>query len=403
MALLLALVLALAAPQLGTEQPAAPADTLAPDIDVDPKIVPGSFWSPSKGLGVGGGVELENVTRPGSRLELIAEVMQRYLRLRAAFFTADPFEAGLYGGVRLAYTTTSVRPYYGLGPQTSRRNKVFVSHADLEAEVRLGWHPLGSRGLLVQPVVRLLHDRVRSFRDDKPAAFERLDARSQANLLGTVGEAATGVTYGLELALDGRDRPEYSTRGTMLQLTGRRYDGLDRDPFRYWAGTASLFHFVPLGGRHVLGTRAVLALTRPIGEEPLPFFALPVLDDDLLGAYTSNRFTGNDLVALTAEYRFPVFDLLGWYGLDGAVQIHLANAYDDVFRQFEPGVEFGRELAGEGRRTPLRPALALGGRIVNLDRNRIVLGGVIGVAAEGFTFGTFNFVYGLRDTSPIVR
>lgn len=381
------------------------ADTLGPEagLGLRPRIVPSAFWSPTRGLGVGGGVALQNVAGAGSELEAIAEVMQRYQRLRAAFFTDDPREAGRYGGLRLGYTTTSVRAFYGLGPRASRSHKIVADYRRLEAELHLGWRPAGARGLLLQPTVRLLHERLPAFRDDRPGAFEHLDPASRASLLRAAAGPTTGLTYGLELALDGREWPGYGARGTLLQLTGRRYDGLGRDPFRYWSATASLFHVLPLSGRHALAGRAVLALTRSAGAEALPFYALPVLDDAFLGAFSRYRFAGRDLLVLSAEYRFPLLGVLDWLVLDGAVQFHLANAYEDVFRQLAPGVSFAREPGGEGARTPLRPALALGGRIVNLDGGRILLGGVAGIAAEGLTFGSIHFAYGLGEARPLVR
>ena len=382
----------------------APAAEVGPErISVGFRPILGAFYSPTKGVGVGVGAKVGNLGWPGTETYLSAEVMQRFTRFRAAFFTGDPFHARTFAGVGGEYAGTSVRRFFGIGPRSSERDQMNVSLDEVEAEVRLGWYPLGTGRLLVQPVVRLLHASVEAVEDDRAGAFARLDPASQQNLLRAIGTPTTGLTYGLEVAVDGRDRLAYATRGTLLLLTGRRYDGLGDTPFRYWSATGTLFHFVPLGGRHVLGGRGVVALTEPIGDEPLPFYALPVLDDTLLGAFTSHRFVGHDLVALSAEYRFPLFELFGWYAVDGAVQVHVANAYDDVFEQFEPGVTFEQDLRGEGERTPLRPSLALGGRIVNLDGERVLIGGVIGMSAEGVAFGSLRLVYGIRDVRPLVR
>lgn len=412
LALVLALLLSVpdAPPAPSDLPPAAVADTTDDGVGVGFRVIPSGFYSPSKGFGVGGGIALRNLIAPGTELVLTAQPMQRFQRYRASFFTSDPFRSRLFFGVNGEYVTNRVRGFYGLGPQSSASNKVYVDLQSVEAELRLGWYPLGTGRdldvgrLVLQPVVRLLHTDVRSFRDIRDNAFLQLDARSQRTLFESVERSTTGVTYGMEVALDGRDRLFYSTRGALLLLTARRYDGLGADAFRYYAGTASFYGFVPLpADRHVLFSRAIVALTRPIGDEPLPFYALPVIDDDLIGAYPSHRFTGNDLLALTVGYRFPLLTLYDWFALDAFLAANAANAYDDLFEQFAPGVAFDSNLTDEGARTRLRPSLSLGGQIVNLDRDRVVIGGQIGLSPEGFRFASLQLVYGIRDVRPLVR
>ncbi len=383
----------------------APAATPAVDgIDIGFRVFPSAFFSATKGFGVGGALVVGNLFAPGTEFILSAQPMQRFGQYRASFFTGDPFQTSLFAGLAVQYQTNRVRGFYGLGPQSSRDNKVYASIADVEVEARVGWYPLDSGHVLLQPVVRLIHTNVRSFRDLREDAFLHLDPVSQRTLFDAVGEPTTGLTYGLELAFDRRDRLLYSTRGTLLLLTARRYDGFGDGAFRYYAGTGSLYGFLPVSAsRHVLFARAVAALTRQIGDEPLPFYALPVLDNDLLGTYSSYRFSGNDLLVLTAGYRFPVFTFLNWFAFDANVSVSAANAYDDLFDQFKPGVSFDTNPTVEGGRTALRPAIAAGVNIVNLEKDRVVIGGQVGFGPEGFRFGTIQLVYGIRDARPLVR
>ncbi len=383
---------------------AGPADASAEAVSFRFRVFPNAFFSTSKGFGVGGGVVIENLVAPGTQLALSAQPMQRYGRYRASFFTGDPFVAPLFAGVGGQYVVDQVRGFYGLGPRSSRDDKVYASLKEAEAEVRLGWYPLGPGRLLVQPVARLLHAEVRSFRNRDTDAFLRLTPASQRTLFDSVERPSTGVTYGLEVALDRRDRLFYSSKGTLVILTGRRYDGVSANAFHYWSGTASFYGFLPMPPRrHVLYTRTVVALTRQTGDEPVPFYALPLLDDQLLGAYTRYRFNGNDLLALTLGYRFPVYTYLNWFALDANTQFSIANAYDDLFAQFEPGISFSNNLSGDGQRTPLRPSLSVGLTLVDLDGDRIIVNGQVGIDPEGYKFGTIRLVYGIRDARPLVR
>lgn len=379
-----------------------PADTTDQRVQIGFRPRLGALYSNSKGFGLGGEVTVRHLVGSDTELAVMGRIQQRYGQVGASFFTGDPFRAPLFAGVIGFYTNDRVRHFYGIGPRSLRRNHVFTSMESAEAELRLGWHPSETRRLLVQPVVRLLHHHVHAFRDRRDQAFLRLDPASQRNLFDAVGRPTTGVTYGLEVAFDTRDRPFYSSRGTLLLVTARRYDGLGDDAFRYYATTASAYGFVPLRNRQVLFGRAVLALTHPLGDAPLPFYALPVVDDQLLGAYTRFRFTGNDLLVLTLGYRLPVYTFLNWFALDANVQVSAVNAYDDLFDQFEPGLTFATDLREDGGRTPLRPSLSIGADLVNLDEGRIVIGGQMGVDPEGYRFGTLRFVYGIRaERSPV--
>lgn len=376
----------------------------ADGVHLSYRVLPNAFFSFSKGFGVGVGIGVDNLIAPGTELRLSAELMQRFGRYRASFFTGDPFAETLFAGLGGSYSVNQVRGFYGLGPRSSRDNKVYVSLKEVEAEFRVGWYPLGPGRLLVQPVARLLHTELRSFRNRDPGAFLRLDSASQRTLFDSVERPTTGVTYGLEVAFDKRDRVLYSTRGMLFLLTARRYDGLGERAFRYWAGTGSFYGFVPLGPhRHVLFTRTVLAFTRAIGDEPIPFYALPLLGDQLLGAYTRYRFNGNDLFAVTLGWRFPLYTFLNWFAFDANVQVSAANAYTNIFDQFEPGISFSNNLGGDGKRTPLRPAFSVGLRLVDLDGDRVIIGGQVGIDPEGYSFGTLRLVYGIRDVRPLVR
>ena len=330
-------------------------------------------------------------------------MQQRYAEFGVALFTGDPFEAPVTAGALGSYVNDRVHAFYGLGPGSRVGDKVYAEVERAEAELRVGWHPLGTRRLLVQPAVRLIHVRTNGYREAREGAFGRLDTASQRSLTETVGRSTTGIAYGLGAAIDGRDRVDYPSRGALLAVTARRYDGLGEPSADHLTATASLFGFVPMPARrHVLFGRAVLVTTHPLRDEALPFYLLPVLDDDLLGAYTSRRFTAHDVLALTVGYRFPVFTLLDWFALDANLQFHAAGAYDDVAEQFEPAISFSaRPATADG--VPLRPAVSIGLDIVNLEAGRVVVGGQFGVDPEGYRFGTLRVLYDLRDVRPAVR
>ncbi len=402
---LLALLLPVAAAAQTTVEPSDSTSQMAEDDAVSIGFRPrlGAFYSSTKGFGVGGQVVVRNLTVPGTEVYVEGRIQERYGEVGVAAFTGNPYRTRRFVGVGAAYTNDRVRRYFGIGPQTLRANRVYAHLETAEAEVRVGWYTDEELHFLIQPVVRLLHYNVNSFRDGRDDAFINLDAVSQRNLFDAVERSATGVTYGLEVAYDRRDRPSYSTRGYLIEATARRYDGFGDTAFQYWNSTTSLYGFVPTTGRQVLFGRAILILTEPVGDEPLPFYALPSLDDRLLGAYTRDRFIGNDVLALSVGYRLPLFTFYDWYGVDANVQLSVASAYDSIVDQFSPSITFDTDLRDGGERTPLRPAISLGADIVNLDKGNVLIGGQVGFDPEGYRFGTMRFVYSIRDTHPFVR
>lgn len=399
LALLLALA-ALTAPAASAQRPAPALPDTTVRLGVRPILA--GFYTPTKGLGVGLGATVRNAVHPGTRLDVTAETMMRFGRYTARIATADPFHARAFLAAGASYEGSSVHRFYGLGPTSRRADAVRLRLRRAELEVRGGAYVPGARHVLVQPVVRLRYALARDVAEERPGALAHLDDASRAHLLAAEGRSSLGVSYGLELIADGLDRPLLPRAGSLVQLTARRYDGLDADAFRYVAATAAAYGFVPLGGA-VLEGRLLAAVTRELGDRPVPFHTLPWLDGEVLGGYPPARFVGRDVLALSAGVRFPVLDVLNWIGAEGSVTVHAANAYGDLFRELAPGLTLRRAPEPVDGRTPLRPALALGGYVVDLARGRPVVSGQIGLSPEGVETAGLTFVFDLRAPRAPLR
>jgi len=401
----LALAVPLAAASPGAAPP-PPADTTAerPPVTWSIRPIPASFYSASKGIGVGAAVTFQNVGWTGSEIEVSAEPMTRFGRYGAALATANPFEARRYGLVGITYTTASRHPYFGIGPATRRDDEVRTSFERIQTEVRFGFYPEASRTLVLQPVARLQYGRVRGFEEHREGALERLDPNSRENLFRTAEAPTLGLTYGLEAVLDFTDDPEYATRGGHVQASLRRYDGLRERPARFWTATGGLYGALPLGRpTRVLEGRAVAAVTRSLADEPIPFYELPALDAQLLGGYTPGRLVGPDVLAFSGGVRFRLLNVLGLVAGDAFVGLHAANAYTNVFEEASLRVSLARDPEVRDGRAPLRPALGVGGYLVGLRSGRPVLSGQIGITPEGIELGTLRFLYDLRARPYGVR
>lgn len=382
-----------------------------PGIELRPRLAPSALYSNNRGFGIGGGIGVRNLGWTGSDITVDLRLQQRFQSAGVTLFTQDPYESRLHGLFSVSGSTTERRRYYGLGPYTVTDNELNLFHDAAQAEARVGWYPFETTALYLQPGVRYLFDRSEGVNDDaSTGSLAALDPVSREAVDVADDNNRYGLSVGLEVATDLRDWPSYPRRGAFGTVEYRRFYALDASELTLDRYSGSWIGYLPLDGRTALVGRGVGVITRS-GDadgdglsDPIPFYYLPTLDDRVATAFRQDRLTGRDVVAFGAGIRFPVFDALGVYGLDALLMGFIGNAYDDVFEQFEPTISFSETAAPEADGgAPLRPALALGLGIVNLDKERVVVGGLLGVGPGGVTVATLRVAYDLRDARPLFR
>jgi hypothetical protein len=385
-----------------------PAGTARPPIELLPRFQPSALWSATRGFGVGGGLGIRHLGWAGSEVEIGARLSQRFQSASVYLYTQDPYTAPVYGLVGGYLRTSTRQRFYGLGPASDRDNGLFLDFTSAQAEGRLGWYPFGHTGLLVQPGVRLLWDHLAGFEEDDAGALARLDAVSLGSLEAVEDSVRYGVSLGLEVGHDTRDRLVMTRRGLLAEASVRRFFALDDSGLRFNSAQVRLFGFYPLAGRRVVGfARAVAAVTRA-DDDPdgtaLPFFYRPALDDALLPGYSGERFFGRDLVAVGAGARFPLVDAFGRYAIDGVLTVDVGSSYDDIGEQFTLALSFAEDVVPDADGgVPLRPSLGVGFNLVNIDRDRPVVGALVGFSPEGLVLGSLQIVYDFRDLLPLFR
>ena len=379
-------------------------------VEISPRIAPSALYSANRGVGIGAGVLIRNAGWRGSEIGVDLRGQQHFRSLGATLLTGDPYARGVFGAFSASASETSRRQFFGVGPFTSGSRALLLAHSEASAEARVGVYPFGTTALLVQPGVRLLVDRAGGVRDDSPATPADLSAASQAAVLPTVGETRTGLSAGVEITADLRDFPSYPRSGFVATLEGRRFTGLDTEGLTFTRVGATATGYLPLHDRIVLFGTFTGVVTRQ-GDadgdgqaDPIPYYYLPTLDERVAVAFQQDRLTGRDILAAGVGVRLPVYDFLGVYGIDAIAVGYLGNVYDDVFRQFSPAVAFGQDQTADADgRASLRPALGLGLGIVNLDKERVVLGALVGIGAGGVTLASLRIAYNLRDSRPLFR
>lgn len=396
--LLLLLILWIAPPAI-----AANADTTQarPEYSITPK--PEAFYSGSRGVGAGVKISIDHLAFAGSNLQLDLTTMTRHGEYHVFAYSSDPFESQFYVGLGGSYVGTRARRFYGFGPASRKSDGVPMHMRRISGEARIGVRPFEDFPLTLQPSSRIFYTRTQAL-DDTEDLIPNLDPTSSENFLRALTAPSTGIDFGVDLILDFMEDPVYSHQGILIQAGFRHHEGLDDDPFHFRSATILLHAVRPVGlWRTVIEGRIVGRVARPVGDRSIPFFALPTLDSDLMGAYSRFRFAGNDMLLASAGLRFPVLDLFDWVGGEAFIAVHLGNTYDDLFSQFSPSVSFDRDIPKDLDRFPLRPALTLGGHLITLDNHRPVLSGQIGISPEGFELASLTFQVDLRTRRPFVR
>lgn len=428
--MLLALALLLLVQPDTTDRPVASPDTLEVDLEDDleeeaeeivedvanlrvrPIFSISSLYSPSKGFGAGGGVALDRLASDRDHLQVEARISERFQGAFGEYITGDFRRDPVVVTVGAAGWTTSRTRFVGHGPRSEPDGSLFLDRGAAEAEVRVGWSPTGPGGLLLQPKVRFQFDRIRGFEESDDDGLESIRPGDLDRLRALQGEDRYGLEVALTAIRDTRNIRPMPSRGEYLQAQIGRFESLDGSGLGYWQAEGLAYFFRPalfripfLPERGALFLRATGVVTREDGDEGggLPWVYLPDLDRDLLVGYPRSEFVGRDAISLGVGARGVIGELIGAFLFEGVAMAMVGGAYDDVFEEFTPRIQFERDPIPEDEAVPLLPSLAVGMNIHFIDRERAIVGALLGVGPTGTSLAGLRLVYGLGDYRPRLR
>jgi hypothetical protein len=343
---------------------------------------------------------------------LQGRLSERFQSVETVYFTGDRHRRPLFGMLGGAFATTSRLAFYGVGPRSVPDAKLYLDQVSAESEVRVGWYPTGNSILMLQPVLRFQFDRLDGYEPARDSALEVIDPRDRELLDALIGVDRYGAELGLQAISDTRDRLASPNRGFLVQGGVSRFMAMDGTNLNVNRFELSAYRFFPapvlipfLPERGAIFLRGSLVITRQAdaARNPLPPYYLPVLDAELLAGYPPRRFFGRDGFSIGAGTRGTILALFGAVLIEGFSIVMVGNAYDDIFGQFSPDIDFDQEPADPNERVPLRPSAAVGLNIVTIDRDRPVIGGLLGIGPEGIVVSSFRIVYDIRSYRPRVR
>lgn len=375
---------------------------------VRPVFSPGSLYSGSKGFGVGGGIAMDHALMPDDHLQVEARLSQHLLGAFGEYVTGTPANESVFALVGASAWTTSKTRFYGYGPRSSADGDLFLNRRALQAEARVGWAPAGPRGVILQPTVRYRYDLVRSYEESVTGGIAALRPADRARLDATLGQSRRGIEVALSALRDSRDVRAMPVRGSYLQAEAARFEAIDGTGLGFTRVQATGYVFRPalfripfLPDRGAIFFRANAVVTREdSGDEPLPWVYLPDLDRDLLVGYPAGDFVGRDALSVGVGVRGVVAQAIGALLIEGVGMTQVGAAYDDIFNEFTPAVRLSQDRPADGEKVRMQPSLSVGLNLHFIDRERPLVGGLIGVGPGGVALASLRLVWGLGDYRP---
>ncbi|NNG17438.1 MAG: BamA/TamA family outer membrane protein [Gemmatimonadales bacterium] len=225
-----------------------------------------------------------------------------------------------------------VRPnarYFGLGPGAEEGAESFFRHETMWLGASYG-RDLGSGFSLTGAAIASTVEAGPPDDDESPP----ITGVFAGELPNGFDEDSQGITLGLSLVhedVEGAGRP---ARGGIRRLHAAYFEGLDQSDVAFWTFRGEAQQFVTLWHRHhVLALRGYMSWIGNVGSDALPFQRLMTNDDpDLLRGYRDFRWRGRGMVALSAEYRWPLWVLNrpDSPGLDLYLLADIGQVYNDI-------------------------------------------------------------------------
>jgi hypothetical protein len=200
---------------------------------------------------------------------------------------------------RVRWTDATQVPFYGVGNESSKDDRVNYGLRSFEAGADLALKPVSWYRIGGGLAMRRLEDRAGTGR------FPSIDTfPSPAPLPGLFSDARYTEAIAFT-AIDWRESPGYTRRGGLYRVAWNDFRDAD-DAFGFRRVDAEIQQFIPLLKEHwVLGFRGLVQTTDVDDQQVVPYYLLPTLGGARTHrGYTDFRFQDRHLIALTAEYRW---------------------------------------------------------------------------------------------------
>lgn len=254
------------------------------------------------GFGAGVSVEHDAFFRKGNLLRVRASTTVNGDH-RGSVGLRIPTHAGGYSEYGIGYRARENARYFGIGPATEKEDESYYKQELFWAGTSLRRNIGG--GVFAEG--DLLYSSVGAGepRDDASPSISTVFA---GNLPPGFGEHSYGVSLGVQLSDENDLSAHRPTKGGSRRIRVERFESTDRSDIGFWSYRAELQQFFSLWYPYrILALRAYGSWLDPSGNDVIPFQRLMINDTpDAFRGYRSFRFRDRGMLALDAEYRFPI-------------------------------------------------------------------------------------------------
>jgi hypothetical protein len=260
----------------------------------------------------------------------------------------------MFAGIHSGYVFFPDEAFYGIGNTTSKKDKTLYASREIsfESSVEKGFGR--SFKIFVLPSIGQFKVS-NSYNDNNPSTLKKFTYRDVAGVGTESILAGMAVGVGYE-KLDSLIR---TTRGMIFSLQcgfvtelpwNNLTDTLSRSSFGLWrvGGNYTRYFPLPVGPGRVVTMRAVVDIRRNLKRKSIPFYLLSRLGGEKnLRGLSRWRYYDNDLLALSVQYKFPVWRFADQKAvLDGVVYIDEGQVAENIFTKgsikgFHTGAGFG--------------------------------------------------------------
>ena len=235
--------------------------------------------------------------------------------------------------------------YYGPGPDSTETGRANYRLEDTSIDSAFGFAP--ARFIKFGGAAGFLAVNVGPGKDSRFASAEAIYTPSQ---VAGIDRQTNFLRYGAFGQFDWRDDPFGPKNGGNYVVQYTRFEDRDLGLHDFNLLDIDLQHYIGFFNRtRVIALRAHTQLTDSREGQTVPFYLQPMVggSDDLRG-FRPFRFSGNNSLVLTAEYRWEIFA-----GCDGAIFADGGKVFQHRgelnFRNLESDVGFGLRFNARNR------------------------------------------------------
>lgn len=313
----------------------ATGDTFVSDIvhllsQPDAAVSPIVSYQANAGLAGGLAVRIHSFAWKGDRIRIKALYSFHDYSTVDLRYTNPAIDGGRIGlTLNAAYERMPRETFYGVGNDTPEGNEAAFTMERAYAHADIAYRPGSPLSLGV--FTGYSDYNIFDGRDpDRPNSL--VDMREDYTLSTTDTRSTQFLTVGGRLESDTRNSAGQPTRGgrRILEVSYNTGVGTD-DDIEFVRARVDLSHYFNIYRKRIVAVRAVVQeIDRSSDVSPNPFYLQSALGGpETLRGYRTNRLVDRDMVMVTLEYRYPIWDVIDAFLFldEGRVFSHMTDDF----------------------------------------------------------------------------